>query len=404
MAFLECKDVSVYYEIRDKFARDQLSSTRNSDPKTRRMSFRLSEKHGGQKIAALENISFRLESGQRLALIGSNGSGKSTLLKILARIMPPTSGDYICEGEVSSLLKLGVGINPASTGMENIRLDALIRGYRGQALKSRIERVREFSDIGEYVWLPVHTYSAGTLMRLRFSMAAVDMAPVVLMDEWIATGDQYFRDKVTRHLSQQAEQASVLVLASHNLELLRKICNVGLYLKDGKVEAFDDIETVLNQYLLDSSDQMNFEALNSMARPMDELESKGVFPGKEHRAGFADATPGGIWTTGEDSHFTLRLNRPASRIFLCYSPFFGSEELNTPRKLVFSVNGKELTSEILEPPAEGGAKLRGVALLDLGGISNTSNPEISIRQTRLSDAPGPGLKPPTLLLRSIVPN
>lgn len=186
-------------------------------------------------VNALNDISFRLEEGDRLALLGHNGSGKTTLLRALAGVYSPSAGQIKTCGRMSSLLDATLGMEPELTGIENIKLRSLLMGIPKQQLPSLIEDVIAFSELEEFISLPVRTYSSGMVLRLAFAICTAQPPEILLMDEWISVGDALFKDKVEHRLQQFTQQAAILVIATHDAQLAASIANRHLHLVKGRI-------------------------------------------------------------------------------------------------------------------------------------------------------------------------
>ena len=199
-------------------------------------------------VRALDNVSFRLQEGDRLGLIGHNGSGKTTLLRVIADIFAPTSGRVDVVGKCVSMFDIGIGIDADASGYENIYMRGLILGLSERQIEQKTQEIAEFSELGSYLELPVRTYSSGMAMRLMFSIATAVEGNIVLMDEWIAVGDQDFRRKANERLEQVTARAGILVIASHEPTLLEGLCNLGLAMEMGRVKSFGPIGDVLAEF------------------------------------------------------------------------------------------------------------------------------------------------------------
>ena len=197
-----------------------------------------SEESGRVVVKALQGIALDLRSGCRLALMGHNGAGKTTLLRAMAGIFHPTEGRIDVVGRRAPLFDIGLGFDDEATGYENILLRGLLMGFSREEIDSKTQRIAEFSGLGNFLDLPVRTYSSGMTMRLMFSIATSVEADILLMDEWIASGDQDFFEHAERQLNDLIDRSHILVLASHNTGLLKKFCNRGVVLEGGSV-AFD---------------------------------------------------------------------------------------------------------------------------------------------------------------------
>lgn len=199
-------------------------------------------------VQALDCVSFRLRQGDRVALIGHNGAGKTTLLRVLAGIFYPQSGSVRIEGRVTPMFDVNLGIDPESTGFENIILRGLYLGLTRNQIAARRDAVAEFTDLGPFLDLPVRTYSAGMQARLAFAIATSVDPEILLLDEGIGTGDAAFVSRANARLDDFVEKTGILVLASHSLELVRKLCNKAILMERGRVVSVGDLEEVLGLY------------------------------------------------------------------------------------------------------------------------------------------------------------
>lgn len=203
---------------------------------------------GGVYKSVLENISFDLKRGDRLALVGLNGSGKSTLLRLIAGIYPPSTGTICTNDDFVALFNIGIGMKMEATGRKNIILQCLANGLSHAEAQSLSPEIIEFAELGHVIDEPIHTYSLGMSMRLSFSVATALRPKMVLLDEWIGAGDAKFRAKAQSALHEIVSDSSAMVLASHNTALVRKYCNKGLLLVEGKIQALDEIDVVLRAF------------------------------------------------------------------------------------------------------------------------------------------------------------
>ena len=218
-------------------------------PKTlkERLVFWNKKKEESRKV--LENINLNIEKGETVALIGTNGSGKSTLLKLMTKIIYPTKGKLITNGKLTSLLELGAGFHPDFTGRENIYFNASIFGLTREEIEKRVDEIIEFSELGEFIDSPVRTYSSGMYMRLAFSVAINVDADILLIDEILAVGDQHFQDKCFAKLRELKESDKTIVIVTHSLEQVKKLCTRAIWIYEGKVR-MDVIPTeVIDEYL-----------------------------------------------------------------------------------------------------------------------------------------------------------
>lgn len=192
-------------------------------------------------VRALDNINLHLQEGDRVGIYGHNGSGKSTLLKVMAGVYEPVSGSCEVKGRLSSMLNLLLGMHPDSTGYENIFLRGKILGLSPQEIDAITQDVVEFAGLGEYMDMPLRTYSSGMAMRLGFSVSTAIPADILLMDEWMSVGDAEFMEKANARLAALLDTAKILVLASHSEETIRKNCNKLIRLDHGQIVAVEAI-------------------------------------------------------------------------------------------------------------------------------------------------------------------
>lgn len=197
----------------------------------------------------LKGISFDIEKGCAVGLIGENGSGKSTLLKLLTRIIYPDHGEIKIQGKVSSLLELGAGFHPDMTGRENIYTNASIFGLTKEEIDARLDDIISFSELGEYIDNPVRTYSSGMYMRLAFSVAINVKADILLIDEILAVGDVNFQRKCYNKMQKLKRDGVTIVLVSHDLDSVEKLCDKAMWIRDGYLEEYGDATIVCRKYL-----------------------------------------------------------------------------------------------------------------------------------------------------------
>ena len=197
----------------------------------------------------LKNINIDIKKGETVALIGVNGSGKSTLLKLMTKIIYPTEGKVITNGKLTSLLELGAGFHPDFTGRENIYFNASIFGLSAAEIDARVQDIIDFSELGEYIDTPVRTYSSGMYMRLAFSVAINVDAEILLIDEILAVGDQHFQDKCFAKLEELKKSDKTIVIVSHSLGAVKKLCTRCIWIYNGEVRKDGDIKDVIDEYL-----------------------------------------------------------------------------------------------------------------------------------------------------------
>jgi ABC-2 type transport system ATP-binding protein len=199
-------------------------------------------------VNALNDISCEIEHGERVGLIGSNGAGKTTLLRVLGGIYEPTSGAVQIEGRVSALLNIGLGTDPDSTGYENILLRGLYMGLHPAEIKKLAPSIAEFTELGEFLDLPVRTYSSGMSMRLSFAIATALQPDILLMDEWIMASDRRFLNKARERVDSFVSRSQILVLASHSPQILAQWCTRLFWMDSGSILMQGETDAVLKQY------------------------------------------------------------------------------------------------------------------------------------------------------------
>lgn len=196
----------------------------------------------------LDGISFHLEQGDRLGIVGRNGAGKSMLLKLLGRIYDPTSGRLVIDGSIRGIFNLTLGLKGNSSGYRNIELMGLIAGLSMDEIRERIPEIVDFTELGGFLDMPVHSYSSGMRMRLLFATITSLRPDILLLDEWLGTGDIKFRRKATKRMEEMVQDAGILVLASHNLRLLSEICNKIIWLDKGRIRMAGTPDEIIESY------------------------------------------------------------------------------------------------------------------------------------------------------------
>lgn len=207
-------------------------------------------KRGNKEVrTVLKDINIDIKKGETVALIGTNGSGKSTLLKLMTKIIYPTKGTVSTKGKLTSLLELGAGFHPDFSGRENIYFNASIFGLSKKEIDRRLDDIITFSELEEFIDNPVRTYSSGMYMRLAFSVAINVDADILLIDEILAVGDQHFQDKCFKKLEDLRDSNKTIVIVTHSLDSVKKLCNRAIWIKDGIVEEDGDTKMVIEKYL-----------------------------------------------------------------------------------------------------------------------------------------------------------
>jgi ABC-type polysaccharide/polyol phosphate transport system ATPase subunit len=199
-------------------------------------------------VRALDGIDLDLKEGDRVGLIGHNGAGKSTLLRLLAGIYAPTTGTIEREGKVVPLLDISLGMDENSTGRQNIRLRGLLLGMSDLEIQSKQEEIAEFSELGDYLDLPVRTYSSGMRVRLAFAVSTAVDADILLLDEVIGVGDASFKEKANTRLHALHDRAQIVLLAMHDNATIRKMCNKAIWMERGRIQAYGEAEEVVAAY------------------------------------------------------------------------------------------------------------------------------------------------------------
>ncbi len=200
-------------------------------------------------VQALRNINLSLRTGARLGLVGSNGAGKTTLLRVLAGIYEPVAGSLTVNGSISALLDTNLGMNIDLTGRENIRMRGYYNGVPKDALLALEDDVAAFAELGNFLDLPIRIYSAGMVVRLGFALATAIRPQILLMDEWFLAGDANFLEKARQRLEEMVRRSEILVLSSHQIEIMRTWCERVLWLDQGRVVADGPANEVLDQYV-----------------------------------------------------------------------------------------------------------------------------------------------------------
>lgn len=198
-------------------------------------------------VSALDDISFELNRGDRLALVGHNGSGKSTLLRLLAGIYHPTAGSVRSSGSVSGIFNMSLGFRHEASGYRNLILKGLMAGRTRAEIDAALPEIAAFTGLGPYLDMPLHTYSQGMAMRLAFAVTTAFTNDILVMDEWIGAGDAGFQEKIISRMNDFLHASTIIVLASHSTGLLRRIANKAIWLEQGRIRRSGGLE-VLDEY------------------------------------------------------------------------------------------------------------------------------------------------------------
>lgn len=243
MASISLEDASFWYPVFDSTGRSlKVSMMRQFADDTVR--------NGGVvEVQALSNLSLQLRDGDRVGLIGRNGAGKSTLLRVLAGLIHPQRGGVKIQGRVVPLISRGLGIQPELSGLQNIELPMRLLGATEAEIKHAKREVPEWSGLGDFIHLPVRTYSDGMRARLLFGICTSVRGDILVMDEWLSAGDADFVSKAQDRLQGLLETTRIVVLSSHSLEIIRKMCNLVCWMDRGQVVMTGSPEVVLPAYL-----------------------------------------------------------------------------------------------------------------------------------------------------------
>jgi ABC-type polysaccharide/polyol phosphate transport system ATPase subunit len=253
MVSVQLANVSVYFPVFDTSARSL---------KKRVIALSTGGRIGHDRtdhvvVQALDGVDLSLKRGDRLALLGRNGAGKSTLLRVIAGIYEPTRGRLVVRGRVAALLGGNPGMDPDSTGRENIVLHGLYLGLSKTEIKRQTEGIIEFTELGSFIDLPLRTYSTGMRARLSFGIATAVIPEILLLDEGIGAGDATFIENANRRLNEFVDRAGILVLASHSEALVRQFCNKYVLLERGKVTSAGEGSSGFDEFYQPSGDQPN---------------------------------------------------------------------------------------------------------------------------------------------------
>lgn len=204
--------------------------------------------YNGEEFWALKDISFEIEVGDRLGIVGRNGAGKSTLLKILSRIIEPTRGQIKIHGKVSSLLEVGTGFHPELTGRENIFLNGAILGMSKNEIIRKFDEIVAFAEIEKFLDTPVKRYSSGMYTRLGFAIAAHLDPHVLILDEVLAVGDAMFQNKCLKKMKELGQDGRTIIFVSHSPESVKTLCNKAIYLANGRIKEMGDVKKCMEAY------------------------------------------------------------------------------------------------------------------------------------------------------------
>lgn len=199
-------------------------------------------------VKALDQITLDIKEGQRVALIGHNGAGKSTMLKLLSGIYEPTGGSIKIEGSISSLTDITMGMDSENSGYNNIIMRCIFMGMTFKEARDKVKEIIEFSELSEYIELPMRTYSTGMYLRLAFTIATCISTDILIMDEMIGAGDAAFIEKARKRSMDLIQRTKIMVISSHDLQIMRDICSRGIWMEKGKIKMDGEINEVIDAY------------------------------------------------------------------------------------------------------------------------------------------------------------
>ena len=202
-----------------------------------------------QEFWALKGVNFQVETGDKLGIVGLNGAGKSTLLKLISGVMKPTEGKVEITGSLVPLLELGAGFDPNYTGRENIFLNGALLGYPKDFIESKYDEILEFSEIGDFIDVPLKNYSTGMIARLGFSIATIVEPQILILDEILSVGDAKFQEKSEKRMKSFINKEVTVLFVSHSAEQVRKLCNKAIWLEKGKLIMQGEVNEVCDKYL-----------------------------------------------------------------------------------------------------------------------------------------------------------
>jgi lipopolysaccharide transport system ATP-binding protein len=279
-----------------------------SSPKDRLKEVLTRKKHH-HDFYALNDVSFTVEKGQTVGIIGQNGSGKSTLLQIICGVLRPTSGSVRTNGRIAALLELGAGFNPEFTGRENVYMNGALMGFNRDEMDRRFPEIEAFAEIGEFIDQPVKTYSSGMFVRLAFS-AAINIDPEILVvDEALSVGDAAFQFKCVERLEKLTNSGTTLLLVSHDMGMLKRYCNKVLYLANGSERALGAADDVMERYMMDVRDdqlQSMKTGVRLVKKPsLNSGKAYGTSQGRVVAAEFEGGGSFGYFVEGENVSFWI---------------------------------------------------------------------------------------------------
>jgi lipopolysaccharide transport system ATP-binding protein len=281
-----------------------------------------SDPGGSREFWALRDVSFKIEHGESVALIGNNGAGKSTLLKILSRVTEPTLGSVLLRGRIGSLLEVGTGFHHQLSGRDNVYLSGAVLGMSGREIGRKFDEIVDFAGIGSFIDEPVKHYSSGMYLRLAFSVAAYLDTDILLLDEVIAVGDVPFQRKCHERIENLAREGRAIIFVSHNLSAVQSLCSRALLLQQGALVADGPTQEVLSSYFADALSS----GLNTVTeRVWDEPDFDGVQP---LRAAARAVDAGRVTTIDNSSSFMIEWEYRLANDHLIDQPCMTLNDIN----------------------------------------------------------------------------
>ena len=231
MSYIKAKDLAVEFPLFNNTHRSIKNALLHASTGGRLA------KHGGKTsgVRAIDGLNFEIKTGDRVGLVGHNGSGKTTLLRVLAGAYEPTSGSLHLKGRISALLDINLGMDQDASGYDNIFLRGIIMGLTPAEIRQKTEEIAEFTELGEFLNIPIRTYSSGMQLRLAFAISTSVQADIIIMDEWLSVGDESFMTKASDRLQKLVDEAAILVIATHDSNLVNKICNRAFRMEQGRI-------------------------------------------------------------------------------------------------------------------------------------------------------------------------
>lgn len=242
MAFISLKNVGVTFPVHNA---DSISFQLHL---FNRLGGEVASHRRAVMVRALAGIDLELKDGDRLGLIGHNGAGKTTLLRVLSGVYDPTQGELEISGQISSFTDIALGMDPEATGLENIIFRSVFLGMTFEEARANAAAIAEFSELGDYLQLPVRTYSSGMFVRLAFAISTAIRPEIMIMDEMISAGDSAFMVKAQARINELLSQANILIIASHDPNILRSFCNRVAWLEHGRIREIGGVEEVMVNY------------------------------------------------------------------------------------------------------------------------------------------------------------